>query len=84
MSSTKINCKNATDGIVEFTVVWALSLVGERTVKPGELGSIGAEFVWYDVFVKDSLSGKPLASKSGVYGNSTVILEKHGDGYIVI
>jgi hypothetical protein len=84
MASTKINCRNETDATVEFTVTWAASLVGQSTVQPDGMGSVGTEFVWYDVWVKSSADGMPLASKPGVYGNSTVVLLKRGDVHILI
>ena len=81
MASTKIMCLNETDIVVEFTVTWALSLVGDVTVQPGQVGSVGTEFVWYDVWVKNSVTGDAIAAKRGVYGNSTVVLRKHDRGY---
>lgn len=84
MASTKIMCMNETNILVEFTITWAVTLVGQTTVQPDQIGSVGTEFVWYDVWVKDSLTGNPVAAKRGVYGNSTVVLKKHDRGYELI
>jgi hypothetical protein len=84
MSSTAIQCRNESDITVEFQVQWGVIFVGKTTAAPDQTRPIGCEFVWYDVYVTRSSDGAPLARKIGVYGNSTVVLEKQGNIYHLI
>ncbi len=81
MASTQIKFKNEADVNAQAQVIWGTSLIGQCTADPGGSCQVPCEWVWYDVYCNDASSGKELASKKGVYADSTVILSKEDGKY---
>jgi hypothetical protein len=74
MSSTAIKFWNRADvPVLVKEKFWGV--INESvTVQPGGEADIADEYVWYDIYVYDLGGATQLASRTSVYGNSSVVL----------
>jgi hypothetical protein len=79
-----INFQNNSDTPVIATLRWGDIDVGNCGTAPGGSCGIGSELVWYDVYAKRADTNQLLATKRGVYGNSSVVLVNDAAGYRLI
>jgi hypothetical protein len=83
LASTQITFVNNADILARSKVQWGAFFISECTADPGKMCELPTELVWYDVYVYSANTGEEIARKGGVYGNSTVVLVKEGDKYIL-
>src|SRR5262245_30676544 len=76
VAATTITFQNNADVPAICTVRWGGIDIGNCGAKENGSCRVGTEWVWYDVDVKRADDNQSLASKDGVYGNSTVVLVK--------
>lgn len=79
-----ITYQNNADIPTIATLRWGGIDVGNCGATPGKSCGIGSELVWYDVYAKRVDTNELVASKTGVYGNSSVVLVKDGAGYRLV
>ena len=84
-ASTSMTVENTTD--IEVSVEnWTCGfcfLIDTVNLKPHAVGSVKAEYVWYDFRAKD-MNNDVIASIKGVYYNRKVILSKGADGKYIL
>jgi hypothetical protein len=83
-ATTSITFQNNANVPAIATVRWGDIDVGNCGAAPGGSCGVGTELVWYDVYVKRADSNALLASKKGVYGNSSVVLANDGTDYRLV
>jgi hypothetical protein len=83
-ATTAITFQNNADVPAIATVRWGDIDIGNCGAVPNGSCGVGTELVWYDVYVKRADSNALLASKKGVYGNSSVVLANDGAGYRLV
>lgn len=83
-SAATVRFQNNADIPTIATLRWGGIDVGNCGTTPGSSCGIGSELVWYDVYAKRVDTNEQVASKSGVYGNSAVVLVKDGAGYRLV
>ena len=82
--ASTLNYQNNADIPTIATLRWGSFDVGNCGATPGKSCSIGSELVWYDVYAKRVDTNEVVATKNGVYGNSSVVLVKDGAGYRLV
>jgi hypothetical protein len=83
-ATTTITLQNNADVPAIATVRWGDIDIGNCGAAPNASCGVGTELVWYDVYVKHATTNALLASKKGVYGNSSVVLANDGAGYRLV
>jgi hypothetical protein len=83
-ATTAITFQNNTDVPAIATVRWGDIDVGNCGAAAQGACGVGTELVWYDVYVKRADTNALLASKQGVYGNSSVVLVNDGSRYRLV
>jgi hypothetical protein len=83
-ATTAITFQNNADAPAIATVRWGDIDVGNCGAAPDSSCTVGTEWVWYDVYAKHAATNALLASKKGVYGNSSVVLVQDAGGYRLI
>lgn len=83
-STATVNFQNNADIPTIATLRWGGIDVGNCGATPGSSCGIGSELVWYDVYAKRVDTNEQVATKTGVYGNSSVVLVKDGGGYRLV
>ncbi len=85
MASTNLTLHNESDKNIYAVVKWGQIKIAEKTIKKGEKGNLGCEFVWYDLYVHEDRISTPLLMKlPGVYGFSAWAFQGKDNKYEIV
>ena len=84
MSSTHVNLTNKSDITILTKLIWGFSEISKATIKVNDSGTLGAEYVWYDLQVFNNNTQQHLLQQNAIYGNSSWIFAGNvHEGYFI-